>query len=338
VSDRLRSLGDHEIVAVLGTAAGGGAGIGGATASLRLDGDPLFVKRVPLTDLERRNAGSTANLFSLPMFYHYGIGSAGFGVWREVAAHTMTTDWILTGRFQSFPILYHWRVLPQQPAPLGSAEIERWVARWDGSAAVRARLEAMASATETVVLFMEHVPYTVDSWLAEQTAAGDPAAAYAFVDRELLAGVEFMESADLVHFDAHFRNLLTDGNRVYFADLGLATSSRFELDEAESEFVRRHASYDRCFVATHLCHWLVSNLVQIPWADADVYLRDYLNGRAHASLPASAAGIVERYAPLALSMADFYRRLQTVSKLTPYPADELARALRSTSERSEQPD
>jgi hypothetical protein len=170
----------------------------------------------------------------------------------------------------------------------------------------------------------------VDSWLTDQSAAGDPAAAYAFVDLELQAGVRFMGSADLVHFDAHFHNLLTDGNRVYFADFGLATSSRFDLDETESEFVRGHASYDRCYVVTHLCHWLVSNLAGIPWADSDAYLRDYLNGRAYPALPASAAGIVERYARLALVMGDFYRRLQTVSKLTPYPGEELARAVQAT--------
>lgn len=42
----------------------------------------MFVKRVPLTDLERRpeNVRSTANLFELPLFCHYGIGGPGFGL------------------------------------------------------------------------------------------------------------------------------------------------------------------------------------------------------------------------------------------------------------------
>jgi hypothetical protein len=48
----------------------------------------VFAKRIPLTDLERRaeNVMSTANLFSLSLYCHYGVGSAGGGVWREVAA------------------------------------------------------------------------------------------------------------------------------------------------------------------------------------------------------------------------------------------------------------
>ena len=46
---------------------------------------------------------STANVFQLPPFCHYGIGSPGGGVWREVAAHTMTTNWVLAKKCGSFP-------------------------------------------------------------------------------------------------------------------------------------------------------------------------------------------------------------------------------------------
>lgn len=40
-----------------------GSGIGGKSALLEIDGTPVFVKRVPLTDLERapENVRSTAN-------------------------------------------------------------------------------------------------------------------------------------------------------------------------------------------------------------------------------------------------------------------------------------
>ncbi|GAA3201309.1 hypothetical protein [Nonomuraea roseoviolacea] len=96
-----------------------GTGIGGASARLEVGGIPVFVKRVPLTEPELRHPHSTADLFGLPPFCQYGIGSPGFGAWRELAAHTMTTQWVLTGRFPGFPLLYHWRVLPDaEPAPL----------------------------------------------------------------------------------------------------------------------------------------------------------------------------------------------------------------------------
>jgi tRNA A-37 threonylcarbamoyl transferase component Bud32 len=102
--------------------------------------------------------------------------------------------------------------------------VDRWVKHWAHFPAVRCRLEAISEATATAALFMEHTPDTVDSWLIAQTAAGAPGVddAYAMVERELLAGVAFMGEQGLQHFGAHFRNLLTDGERLYFADFGLA--------------------------------------------------------------------------------------------------------------------
>ena len=56
-----------------------GSGIGGKSALLEVDGTPVFVKRVPLTDLERQpeHVRSTANLFGLPVFCQYGVGAIG---------------------------------------------------------------------------------------------------------------------------------------------------------------------------------------------------------------------------------------------------------------------
>ncbi|MBA9048560.1 hypothetical protein BJ996_005291 [Streptomyces phaeogriseichromatogenes] len=109
-----------------------GTGIGGRCALLEVDGKPVFVKRVPLTELERRpeHVRSTANLFGLPTFCQYGIGGPGFGAWRELAVQIMTTNWVLGGRFRGFPLMYHWRVLPDTaptPAP-ELADVERAVA------------------------------------------------------------------------------------------------------------------------------------------------------------------------------------------------------------------
>lgn len=64
-----------------------GSGIGGRSAELDIDGKRVFVERIPLTGTEMRleSARSTANLFGSPMFYRYGVGSAWFGAWREMA-------------------------------------------------------------------------------------------------------------------------------------------------------------------------------------------------------------------------------------------------------------
>lgn len=64
-------------------------GIGGKSALISIDDTPIFIKKVPLTDLEYldQNFMSTANLFNLPLSYQYGVGSAGFGAWHELAAY-----------------------------------------------------------------------------------------------------------------------------------------------------------------------------------------------------------------------------------------------------------
>ncbi|HYN97369.1 MAG TPA: serine/threonine protein phosphatase [Pilimelia sp.] len=331
LSERLRNLRDDQLESLLEGTTGSVVGVGGTTGKLVVEGVPVFVKKVPLTDLELRaeHADSTANLFQLPMFYHYGIGSAGFGARREVDVHVMTTRWVLDELFHGFPILYHHRVLPQVPQPIDEPELDRWVTYWEGSPSVRARLEAIGRASAAVVLFMEHIPYTVDSWLSAQTAEGGQVAesAYRLVDRSLRRGVEFMGSRGLLHFDAHFHNLLTDGHRVYFADFGLAIHSGFDLHADESAFLRRHGSYDRCYTVTHLAQWLISNLLRIPWSDCPDYIREYARSDRPIDLPESAARIIARSAPVAAIMMDFYGKLQKLSKRTPYPADDLSRTL-----------
>ncbi|GHI41077.1 hypothetical protein Sviol_54850 [Streptomyces violascens] len=89
VGTRLSLLSDCQLGEVVAAAAPLGSGIGGRSAELDIDGTRVFVKRIPLTDTELRpeNVRSTANLFGLPMFYQYGVGSVGFGAWRELAVH-----------------------------------------------------------------------------------------------------------------------------------------------------------------------------------------------------------------------------------------------------------
>ncbi|MFF5114036.1 hypothetical protein [Streptosporangium sp. NPDC000509] len=105
VSTALALFSDRRLAELVETAPHRGTGVGGTTALLEIEGKPVFVKRVPLTDLERRpkNIGSTANVFKLPAFCHYGLGSgSGFGAWRELAAHVMATGWVVGGRYEGF--------------------------------------------------------------------------------------------------------------------------------------------------------------------------------------------------------------------------------------------
>jgi hypothetical protein len=271
----------------------------------------VFVKRVPLTDLERRpaNVRSTANLFRLPTFYQYGVGSTGFGAWRELAAHEMSTAWVLDGQCASFPLTHHWRVLPHEAtdAPPGD-EIDSMVAYWDDSPAVRNRLEAIAAASASVVLFLEYVPHTLHSWLLTHFADNpENTAALEMVDHELHAGVDFMRAHGMVHFDAHPGNVLTDGRQLFFADFGLSLHDSFELSDAETSFLRHHADFDRRDVERYFVNWLVGHLRP---EDGQAALRnDCIAGSPPADIPPRAAEIIGRYGQTAELMNDFYAKL-----------------------------
>lgn len=123
VSAALTLLSDAALAGLVAARAEPGAtGIGGHTATLSVAGTPVFVNQVPVTARDLAHPHSTANLFGLPMYCRYGVGSTGFGVWRELAAHRLTTGWVVSGRHAAFPLLHHWRVLPAGSAlPDGSA-------------------------------------------------------------------------------------------------------------------------------------------------------------------------------------------------------------------------
>ncbi|MFS8202343.1 protein kinase family protein [Streptomyces sp. CWNU-52B] len=336
VSTALALCSDHALGELVDAAVPIGAGIGGKSALLEIAGTPVFVKRVPLTDLERRpeHIRSTANLFELPVHCQYGIGTIGtpgFGAWRELAVHTMTTNWVLAAEHEGFPLMYHWRVLPDStPLPEELADIEQAVAYWDGGARMRERIEALQESSASIALFLEYIPQNLHQWLGTQVEAGDRATdlACALVERELAAGTSFMNSHGLLHFDAHFENVLTDGRRLYFADYGLAISSRFELSPDEADFFDRHRAYDRCYTSTYLVNWLVTALFGYQVADRDgryELVRAYAEGGRPTGIPPEAAAVLARHAPVAAVVSDFHRTFQRRSRQTPYPLEEIRR-------------
>ncbi|MFE4460197.1 protein kinase family protein [Nocardia tengchongensis] len=336
VSTALALHSDHALCELVDAAVPIGAGIGGKSALLEVAGTPVFVKRVPLTDLERlpEHVRSTANLFDVPPFYHYGvglIGGAGFGAWRELAVHTMTTNWVLAAEYECFPLMYHWRVLPDTtPLPEELADIDRAVAYWDGRPQVRHRIEALRDSSASIALFLEYIPQTLHEWLNVQIEAGDEAAdrACAMVERELAAGTAFMNSRGLLHLDAHFWNILTDGRRLYFGDYGLSLSSAFDISPEEAVFFDRNQSYDRGFIATYLVNWLLTALYGLEGRETRAAkVRAIAEGKPPEGIPEGAAAVLTRHAPVAAAMSAFMRAFQQASRSTPYPDGEICRLL-----------
>jgi hypothetical protein len=92
----------------------------------------------------------------------------------------------------------------------------------------------------------------------QQKAAGPEAmeSACAIVEHGLTVDVLSMNALGLLHGDAHHGNILTDGHRLYFADLGLATSARFQLSDDEQSYLQHNASLACAYVRAKWVNWL----------------------------------------------------------------------------------
>jgi hypothetical protein len=332
VSTSLALRSDYRLAELVDAAVPLGSGIGGKSALMEIDGKPVFVKRVPLTDMERlpEHVRSTANLFGLPTYCQYGVGGPSFGAWRELAVHTMTTNWVLGGQYQGFPMMYHWRVLPDTTVlPEELADVERAVAYWGGRPEVRRRIEALQQSSASLVLFLEYIPQTLHDWLTEQVQAGEESAdrALSLVERSLEAGTSFMNARGLLHFDAHFQNILTDGRRLYFTDYGLALSSRFDLTPSETQFYELHRTYDRCYTVSWLVNWLITALYGYERNERVALIHACAGGKKPPGGSPKAKEILSRHAPLAAVLTDFYLKIQEESRESPYPLKTLRRVL-----------
>jgi len=315
VSKKIEELGSDGLADLLREATQVHSGIGGTAVKLEIEGVPVFAKQIALSDLEMANQGSTANLFNLPTYYQYGVGSAGFGAWRELESHKMTTDWVLKDECPNFPLMYGHAVIPREkPEPMNGEMLEEMTRYWGGSEAVKERLKAIDGASNSCVVFLEAVGRPnglnprLDYYIHPQASEGDATKPnMVMVEKELKATCAFMESKGMIHFDAHHGNILTDGDRLYFADFGLATSLDFDLSAEEREFFEKNRGYDRSLATSGLsCH---------PRAQAT---------KEELPILPEVREVSDRYQAASDRYRAFTRSLREDStKTTPYPASEM---------------
>ena len=325
ISKKLEALSDQEVTQLLKEARPlGASGITGTVFCLELDGATIFVKKLCLTDLEKKTYGSTANIFQLPLYYQYGIGSCGFGSQREILAHKITTGWVLDGKCQNFPLLYHERVLeksntlsPEQISEI-EKEIQEDLAYWNNSSAIKNRLEEMAHASAETILFLEYIPYSLDKWWQEQTAQGTMPVTFAKIITDLFEITAFMNAHGMIHFDLHPGNILTDGQNLYFTDFGLATSLQFELCEEELLFFKKHTDYDKGCTANFIVCGILDALFGQNENKKQAVLHEYATGNIKTELSKDIAAVLIHYAPIAELIENFFKNVRR-DKTTQYP-------------------
>lgn len=222
----------------------------GINHTLVLGQSKVFVKRVPVTKIEYDNLFSTRNLYDLPTYFNYGFGFTGFGVFRELVTHIKTTQWVLEGAIATFPLMYHYRIIPFSWRRTDE-EIERlknYMESWGNSKNAGNYVLDKAIANYELVLFLEHIPHVLKTWLQ-----ANPNNLQQSLD-DLRTTIDFLRNKGIIHFDAHFHNVLTDGEQTYLTDFGLALDKSFALTVDEASFFEQHIFYDYGEVLRNLGH------------------------------------------------------------------------------------
>ncbi len=331
ISAHLAQLSNEQLIKALANAKPIPAGLGGKAALIEIGNTPIFVKKVPLTELEQlpHHFMSTASIYDLPLCYQYGIGAAGFRAWRELAVHTMTTEWVLNGECAYFPILYHWRILPNvlnESNIQFNADLEKYRQDDHYLDMVSKRVGDLNQAEAHIVFFVEYIPQNLYAWLSSEILKGGNTAeaAIAWVDENLRKINDDMSTRGLLHFDEHYENILTDGKQLYLTDFGLSLSSKFDLTAAETTFFTQHKSYDQVCAVVNLLQCIVTTFFgKEQW---ELCLREIIASEVD-MLPAGMNATLKRYAPIAMVLDDFFQKLNKVDKFALYPARELEKLL-----------
>lgn len=218
-------------------------------------------------------------------------------------------------------MLHHWRVLlGRPPVALEHRDVDA-VAQFGGAAGVRSRLEELASATSSLVLFSEYVPHALSDWLANPVGRAES------FELQLFQIAAFLQSRELLHMDGHFANMRAEDDRVYLVDFGLASSPWFDLSNAERGFVTRNVGHDADYAAMRLVNWLVSTACGVPGPASggggvearNRYVRRCANGDIPQDVPPAVAKILARRAPAAARMNDFSARMFDGNIYAQYP-------------------
>lgn len=197
----------------------------------------VFVKVIPLTKRQADHPYTTANHDQLPVWYNYGVGSAGFNPFRELAACEKTTGWVREGLTNSFPLLHHQRILELPEQEDQSETFDTYAASWNDSEAIKQYMIQRQEATHFLVLCLEKLTPLSEWFFSNQPQVED-------LLPKAIETIRLLHKNQMIHFDAHALNWLTDGRDLMLTDFGLALDQDFDLSAEELEFFKTHKYYD----------------------------------------------------------------------------------------------
>ena len=229
----------------------------GKNAIVSIDNEKVFIKKIPLTKLEYDNQFDTANLYNVPVYNNYGVGSMGTNCYRELAMHVKTTNWVLNNDIDNFPLMYHYRII-KNIAPLKhfdkKDELEKYVKRWNNNENIKKYAIAKDNAEYEIVIFLEYFPYVLYDHLksdAEQVTS---------YITQMRKTIDFLKKNNIIHFDAHVGNIVSDGTIFCLTDFGLVLDMDFNLTKQEQDFFKRNDHYDYSMVMSNIGSPLISQI------------------------------------------------------------------------------
>jgi hypothetical protein len=212
----------------------------GINSIINLDNKKIFVKSIPLTQKEYDNSFDTKNLYNLPTYYNYGVGSAGINCWRELIMHIKTTNWVLSGEIENFPLLYHYRIVKSNKKPTVSEwekeELKDHIKYWGGNNNIGKYILDKEMAPYHIILCLEYIPVELETVLTINMINS-----YIKNINKILI---FLGKKNIIHFDSHASNIVTNGKTIYLTDFGLTLDKTFNLSKTEINFFNKNKYYD----------------------------------------------------------------------------------------------
>ena len=244
LKNKLAELNDEQILGLIKKSTTYNVSDNTQTKVIDLFGVKIFVKRIPITKNELINM-STRNIYQLPMFYQYGIGSLGFGVLRELKSAKMASKYVLRRQCLNFPLLYHYRIIKKIGITSNHKnDLKKHSKFWGENFRITSLLHDKSNAEDYLYIFMEYFPNNIKEWIIEQSLQGNLQDTVEIIVKKIKKISNFLKSQKFLHMDSHIFNILTDGHTIYYADFGLAIHESFQLSNKEKKFLNHHISKD----------------------------------------------------------------------------------------------
>jgi serine/threonine protein kinase len=201
---------------------------------IKLAGNNLFFKKLPLSEKFMLNQFNTKNLYNIPVNCNYGFGTAGVNPWRELIIHIKTSNMVLTKEIDNFPLLYYYRIIKDDSRNFETGINEKLLERFNFKN-YHLYLEDRAKCNYKIVMFLEYIPNMLFKFIDNDINY----VKYFF--KESTKILDFLQTNGVLHLDTHWGNYLVDDNgKLYLTDFGIVLDKNFDLDEKEKLFMKKN--------------------------------------------------------------------------------------------------